>query len=635
MSSHKVPRAATHGDPASTDPPGRAERLRRLRGDVAALRDRAQKAEDAAATAIAEAAAVHRSGATNLVHYLALRSKDLRPLQRRLTAEGLSSLGRMESGVRRNLDAILRMLGESRRGDAVAGDASAGDDSELRANAAALLGGIPDGRSTRIMVTLPSRAADDGALVAAFAAAGMDVARINSAHDGPDTWLRMAAHVRAAGRGIPIAVDLAGPKLRTGPIAPGPRVVRARPRRDELGRAVAPALLVLHAERSKSGGPAPDRAEDEAQRTARDEASVTRVPVVEAGWLAGRTVGEQVRFTDARGRRRRLPVVGTDAGEVVLASDRTSYLATGLTLTAGEATATVGALAPVAQALRVHLGDAITLTDSLEPVVAGDGPEHVIGCTLPEALEAVRAGQRIAFDDGRIEGVVESTGAGRARVSVTQAGPRGTRLRAGKGINLPDTDIDTPALTEADRAALDAVIDVADIVQLSFVRTAADVRLLLDALDELAPSHPRAADIGVVVKIETRRGFANLPEILLELMRRPRVGVMIARGDLGVEAGFERLAEVQEEILWICEAARVPAIWATQVLETLAARGIPTRAEVTDAAAGVRAECVMLNKGPYIVEAIRALDDILRRMHGHLQKKRPLLRRLAAWQRDG
>ena len=83
---------------------------------------------------------------------------------------------------------------------------------------------------------------------------------------------------------------------------------------------------------------------------------------------------------------------------------------------------------------------------------------------------------------------------------------------------------------------------------------------------------------------------------------------MIARGDLAVEVGFERLAEVQEEILWLCEAAHVPVIWATQVLESVAQTGQPSRAEVTDAAMAERAECVMLNKGPHIGEAVRALD---------------------------
>jgi pyruvate kinase len=72
------------------------------------------------------------------------------------------------------------------------------------------------------------------------------------------------------------------------------------------------------------------------------------------------------------------------------------------------------------------------------------------------------------------------------------------------------------------------------------------------------------------VKIETRDAFERLPELLLTAMRRGRVGVMIARGDLAVECGYERMAEVQEEILWLCEAAHLPVIWATQVLEQLA-----------------------------------------------------------------
>ena len=137
-----------------------------------------------------------------------------------------------------------------------------------------------------------------------------------------------------------------------------------------------------------------------------------------------------------------------------------------------------------------------------------------------------------------------------------------------------------------------------------------------------------AGDLGIVLKIENRTAFEHLPDLLLAGMRSPRLGVMIARGDLAVEMGWERLAEVQEEILWLAEAAHVPVIWATQVLETLAKRGLPSRAEITDAAMGERAECVMLNKGPHILEAIEALDDILSRMQAHQHKKRAMLRQL-------
>jgi pyruvate kinase len=134
-----------------------------------------------------------------------------------------------------------------------------------------------------------------------------------------------------------------------------------------------------------------------------------------------------------------------------------------------------------------------------------------------------------------------------------------------------------------------------------------------------------------VLKIETRRAFENLPSLLLSAMQSPACGIMIARGDLAVECGFERLAEIQEEILWATEAAHMPVIWATQVLETLAKTGLPSRAEITDAAMGERAECVMLNKGPHIEAAIGTLDNILQRMQAHQSKKRPLLRALQAW----
>jgi len=123
--------------------------------------------------------------------------------------------------------------------------------------------------------------------------------------------------------------------------------------------------------------------------------------------------------------------------------------------------------------------------------------------------------------------------------------------------------------------------------------------------------------------------FEHLPRMLLAGLESPPLGVVVARGDLAVEMGFERLAEVQEEILWLCEAAHVPVVWATQVLETLAHTGRPSRAEVTDAAMSGRAECVMLNKGPHVVEAVRFLDDVLRRMQRHQTKKRAMLRRLA------
>lgn len=93
--------------------------------------------------------------------------------------------------------------------------------------------------------------------------------------------------------------------------------------------------------------------------------------------------------------------------------------------------------------------------------------------------------------------------------------------------------------------------------------------------------------MGIVLEIEHGTAFEELPAILLRALRHRSVAVMVARGDLAVEVGYERRAEVQEEILLLCEAAHVPVIWATQVLESLAKRGAPTRAEITDVPAPV------------------------------------------------
>ena len=249
-----------------------------------------------------------------------------------------------------------------------------------------------------------------------------------------------------------------------------------------------------------------------------------------------------------------------------------------------------------------------------------------IGCTLADAFEAARPGQRVVLDDGKLSGVIERAAPDELQLRILVASPNGSRLRAEKGINFPETDLRIGAVTDADLPLLDVAVTHADMIALSFLRNEHHVDEVLAHLERLHAGH-----LGLVLKIETTAAFGHLPEILLHAMRAPLVGVMIARGDLAVEAGYERLAEVQEEILWLCEAAHLPVIWATEVLDRLAQTGKPSRAEVTDAAMSQRAECVMLNKGPYIHTAIVVLDDILRRMSGHQRKKTPLLRPLESW----
>ena len=246
-----------------------------------------------------------------------------------------------------------------------------------------------------------------------------------------------------------------------------------------------------------------------------------------------------------------------------------------------------------------------------------------IACSLPEVFHTVQPGERILIDDGRIGGVIRSVSKNKLVVEITQAREGGEKLLANKGINLPDSQLELNGLTAQDIEHLEFIVQHADMVGLSFVRNPADIKLLQKHLKRLD-----AEKLGIVLKIETRAAFKKLPGLMFTLLHSPTVGVMIARGDLAVECGYERLAELQEEILWLAEAAHLPVIWATQVLEGLSKSGKPSRAEITDAAMGVRAECVMLNKGPHIIEAIQSLNDILHRMQSHQQKKSSMLRRL-------
>ncbi|MFN8021827.1 MAG: pyruvate kinase [Acidimicrobiales bacterium] len=597
--------------------------LAELERDLLDLRSSLARAVVEQADAIARVHPSHRSSAANLVQYVELRRRDARGLQARLAAHGLSSLGRSESHVLDAVETVLGVVARLRGHDAPPATAPIdllGGHSRLEVNTTALLGPPPPHRTTRIMVTMPGDAADDPHLVDRLADEGMDLARINCAHDDPATWAAIAARVREAtttnGRRPRVAMDLAGPKLRTGPILPAPGVVRVSPTRDRYGRVTSPALVRLVGTEAPEPGPA-------------DPASV--VPLDDSSWIRRRTVGERISFVDARGAERHWDVVDSDAAVCTVTGTTTSYLTAGTALVVGEDHVHVAPLPPAEQWHRVQHHDRIVLLRHDRPTapVSPGGP-HEVSCTLPEALDHVHLGDRVWFDDGKIGGIVSDVGAAGVEIRVTDVRPGGAKLRADKGINLPDSDLDLGALTPQDLADLDAVVEHADFVNLSFVRRPSDVAELRARLADHG-----ADDIGIVLKIENRAAFERLPDLLLEAMVGPVVGVMIARGDLAVELGFERLAEVQEEILWVCEAAHVPVIWATQVLDTMARTGRPSRAEITDAAMAERAECVMLNKGPSVVHAVRVLDSVITRMQDHQHKKRSLLRRLRAWEQLG
>ncbi|MGE0449302.1 MAG: pyruvate kinase [Vicinamibacterales bacterium] len=564
--------------------------------------------------------------AANLLHYLALRQADLRPLQSRLASMGLSSLGRAESHVLANIDAVLDVLYrlDGRPPLAPAFPPARDGRSQLDLRTSALLGPPRISRDVRVMVTMPSEAAFDERLIRDLLVSGMDCMRINAAHDDPESWDRMLRHLSHAreetGRPCRVLIDLAGPRIRTGAMTPGPPVVRWRPERDACGRVVKPARIWLTS--ADAPRPAP-------------ESSAATLPVG-GSWLSAAEVGDRVRLVDARGKKRALTVAARGDDGVWADSDQTAYVLPGIRLTLereGRAKqhTYVGKLGPTDQSIVLRPGDSLVLVRDEMPgrpaSIDANGrvlDPAVIGVSIPSIFDDLRPGQSIWFDDGRIGGTIRTTARDRVEVAIVHAMAEGSKLGPEKGINLPDSDLRLPSLTTKDLHDLEFIASHADIVGYSFVRSPQDVDALQSQLATMGGS-----DLGLLLKIETRQAFENLPGLLLAIMRSPASGVMIARGDLAVECGYERLAEVQEEILWMAEAAHTPVIWATQVLEQLAKDGIPSRAEITDAAMSVRAECVMLNKGPNIVEAVRALDDILTRMQGHQRKKSAMLRRLA------
>ena len=495
--------------------------IRKCFNELISLHDKAIKLENEYQEELKSIAENQRMSAKNLIHYLAVRQVDIRDLQIELGYLGLSSLGRLEAHVMAGLKSVAYALNCMSKNQLEMDNDfyqyvhfKEGDD-QLRDNTEALFGSRPFNRNVRIMVTLPSEAGTNFNLIYSLIEAGMNVARINAAHDDEETWKAMVSNVRKASNDLnqscKILFDLEGPKLRTGDIADA------------------------------------------------EKKSMNKVPVI------------KVKMDDTL---------------IITMPDQTGQ--------------------------KAEFDDTGSLVKPAR-----------IPCTLPEVFDQVKSGEKIFFDDGMIEGIVEEVQGHQLKLRVKRCKKKGAKLRADKGINLPDTVLDIPALSSKDLDNLDFAAKYADMIGLSFVKDPGDVEQLQAEL-----SKRTNREVGIILKIETKVAFENLSRLLLVGLRNPPLGVMVARGDLGVEIGFERMSEVQEQILWLCEAAHVPVIWATQVLEQMNKTGLPTRGEVTDAAMSSRAECVMLNKGPFIVETVKFLNNILMRMMDHNNKKTPMLRKL-------
>ncbi|MEL7532940.1 MAG: pyruvate kinase, partial [Bacteroidota bacterium] len=555
--------------------------------------------------------------ARNLLHYRALRRFDLRKLQQRLRRIGLSRLARSESHVLDSLKrshSILTALAKDKKVRFEKTALSVKDAEQwLKLHARDLLGKRPAGRRPRVMVTMPSHAAKDYDLVRNMVSLGMEVARINCAHDNPEVWSQIIAQVKLAskkaGREVKIAMDLAGPKIRTGGMAGGARVLKYRPQRDERGYTIK-AYRIWLAERAEGSN---------------------ALPVAGINQLSLKA-GDELWLRDARDKKRQLLIESVGAGGYWALGQKTTYFETGLAFFADknmvEPIAKVGLLPARVASILLNQGDILEIHADPIPGEAAKRnkngeiitPAH-ISCTEPKVMADVKVGEPIYFDDGKIKGQIKAFSEGEITVEIVQTPAKGGRLRADKGINFPESVLSVSGLTAKDREDLPFVVEHADLVNFSFVNCAQDVLDLLEAIAKL-----RASDrLGVILKIETQRGFRNLTEILLTAMQHYPIGVMVARGDLAIECGWENIARIQAEILSLCRAAHVPDIWATQVLESLAKKGLPSRAEITDAAKAQNADAVMLNKGPYILNAIRLLDKILRDLASYEDKGLPTL----------
>lgn len=561
-----------------------------------------------------------QQSARNLVYYRAMRSDDIRGLQKRLGWMGVSRLAKAESHTLSSLFITRSVLTAFLNDEPIhiqpAGLSIKEGNRLARVNAKALLGFRAKGRRTRIMVTLPGEAAEDYQLVRQMIAEGMNCARINCAHDGPEQWKKMIGHVRKASkklkRNCQVAMDLGGPKIRTGELKPGPKVRKYRPQKDVRGRILQPLEVWI--------GPAPHLGLE-----------LPHVPVSGAG-LKVLKAGQRLYFRDARRKKRELLITKTEEDGCIAELYRTTFLETGMFLYSDKKKQArpfvIGELPAVESPILLKRGGWLRLHRSGE---LGEPAEYDekgrllreahVSCTSEEIFGQVKVGEPILFDDGMIRGVIRKVEDGQIWVEIIHTREEGGKLAADKGINLPDSRLSIRGLTEKDIRDLRFVAAYADVVNVSFVNSMLDVRELIGELEKL-----KAADkLGIILKIETKSGFNNLLEILLEAMRMHPVGVMIARGDLAIEVGWENIGRVQEEIMSLCQSAHIPDIWATQVLENMAKRGIPSRAEITDAAMAQRAECVMLNKGEYILNAIRLLDTILKDLEPYQEKNAPML----------
>lgn len=248
-------------------------------------------------------------------------------------------------------------------------------------------------------------------------------------------------------------------------------------------------------------------------------------------------------------------------------------------------------------AVTLKRGDTLVLTT--RKVI---GTSILLSVTYPRLTKDLKAGDQILLDDGRLELKVLTKAASGLRCKVVRGGVLGSH----KGVNLPGVKLSLPSLSHKDKADLRfGIAQGVDYIALSFVRTADDIR----ATRQFLKMH--GVDIPIIAKIEKLEAIQNLDEII-----RAADGVMVARGDLGVEMSPEQVPLLQKKIINACNLAEKPVITATQMLESMIESPQPTRAEASDVANAILdgTDCVMLSgetaMGKYPVQAVEVMARI-------------------------
>lgn len=248
---------------------------------------------------------------------------------------------------------------------------------------------------------------------------------------------------------------------------------------------------------------------------------------------------------------------------------------------------------------------------NLLPVADFNGQPNTISIDYPHLAEEAHPGAQILLDDGLLELKIEEISGNAVRCQVIKGG----FLKSRKGVNLPNLNLRLPSLTEKDKQDLEfGISQGVDWVSLSFVRQAEDVRNLKELLAE------KGADIPVIAKIEKPQAIANLESILDECD-----GLMVARGDLGVEISAEKVPMLQKRIIRMCNQRGIPVITATQMLDSMIHNPRPTRAEANDVANAIidGTDAVMLSGesavGDFPVQAVemmaRIANDVEKDIH--------------------